>query len=234
MVGTPSGVAPMKPVTTGHDALAQQRAQALLGALGGAGHQGLGAAVMRIGDDDFRGGNGLAWQAELGRWRRRRAERRGARRCRRWRRGSRREFAEQGGAVQQALEFVEDFGEGGDNFGPFAGIATRAMAAAVLLAQRVDQARSFAASPASAWRAASISRLVTPLMAETTTTTGRDPAAALTISAARRMQLASPTDVPPNFITHKEDFHPLWPSRILLLLQIKFFSAGLAIGRRRY
>src|SRR5690348_8833989 len=48
-----------------------------------------------------------------------------------------------------------------------------------------------------------MSRLVTPLMAETTTTTEPSDAAVLTIAAAREMQEASPTEVPPNFITQR-------------------------------
>src|SRR5689334_22184329 len=48
-----------------------------------------------------------------------------------------------------------------------------------------------------------MSRLVTPLMAETTTATEPLAAADLTISAARPIQSASPTEVPPNFITQR-------------------------------
>src|SRR5580658_7810912 len=43
-------------------------------------------------------------------------------------------------------------------------------------------------------------------MAETTTTTDCRAAAAWTIAAARRMQSASPTEVPPNFMTWRADF----------------------------
>ena len=49
--------------------------------------------------------------------------------------------------------------------------------------------------------AESISRFVTPLIADTTTTTRMPFALEATICAARAMQVASPTDVPPNFIT---------------------------------
>jgi hypothetical protein len=42
---------------------------------------------------------------------------------------------------------------------------------------------------------------VTPLIAETTETTAFARAASATICAARAMQAASPTEVPPNFIT---------------------------------
>src|ERR1700689_1415069 len=43
-------------------------------------------------------------------------------------------------------------------------------------------------------------------MAETTTATDCRAAAAWTIAAARRMQSASPTEVPPNFMTWRADF----------------------------
>ena len=66
-----------------------------------------------------------------------------------------------------------------------------------------DKLAVTAASPASARRAASMSRLVTPLMAETTTTTEPSAAADFTIAAERAMQAASPTEVPPNFITRR-------------------------------
>ena len=59
-------------------------------------------------------------------------------------------------------------------------------------------------SPCSALWEAATSRFVTPDIAETTATTGRWAAVDLTIAAARPMQLASPTDVPPNFITWSE------------------------------
>src|SRR5580765_6640563 len=49
-------------------------------------------------------------------------------------------------------------------------------------------------------------RLVTPLMAETTTATGNCFDALATIVAERRMQEASPTEVPPNFITCSFEF----------------------------
>ena len=56
-------------------------------------------------------------------------------------------------------------------------------------------------SPASARAAASISLLVTPFMAETTTTMLLSRAAVAMISITLRMQEASATEVPPNFIT---------------------------------
>src|SRR5579862_4124746 len=59
-------------------------------------------------------------------------------------------------------------------------------------------------SPCSAAWAAETRRLVTPDMAETTATTGRWAAVDLTMAAARAMQLASPTEVPPNFMTWRE------------------------------
>jgi hypothetical protein len=43
--------------------------------------------------------------------------------------------------------------------------------------------------------------LVTPLIADTTVKTSPRLAAEAVISAAARMRAASPTDVPPNFIT---------------------------------
>src|SRR5208337_1246763 len=55
-------------------------------------------------------------------------------------------------------------------------------------------------------------RLVTPLMAETTATHGVFRAAAATICAALAMQEASPTEVPPNFMTCKRDFMTLRPA----------------------
>src|SRR5256886_11709982 len=55
-------------------------------------------------------------------------------------------------------------------------------------------------SPASARAAASINLLVTPLIAETTTTRLLPRDAARMMSTTFRMQDASPTDVPPNFI----------------------------------
>src|SRR5436853_3368340 len=64
------------------------------------------------------------------------------------------------------------------------------------------------ASPACAFFAASISRLVTPLIAETTATQPFSFAALAIICAALAMQAASPTDVPPNFITCKRAFIP--------------------------
>jgi hypothetical protein len=60
---------------------------------------------------------------------------------------------------------------------------------------------------ASARLAAWIRRLVMPLMAETTTATGVAVACDLTMSAARRTQSASPTEVPPNFMTQREEVH---------------------------
>jgi len=48
--------------------------------------------------------------------------------------------------------------------------------------------------------------LVTPLIAETTATMGPSAAAPLTIFATRAMHEASPTDVPPNFITRNGFF----------------------------
>jgi hypothetical protein len=51
-----------------------------------------------------------------------------------------------------------------------------------------------------------MSRLVTPPIAETTATTAASLEAAATISAARLIHAASPTDVPPNFITRIVSF----------------------------
>ena len=62
------------------------------------------------------------------------------------------------------------------------------------------------ASPASAFFAASINRLVTPLIAETTATQPPSFAAFAIIWAVLAMHDASPTDVPPNFITCKRAF----------------------------
>src|SRR5258708_4752618 len=76
-------------------------------------------------------------------------------------------------------------------------------------------------SPLPARSAASTNRLVTPLIAETTATTAFSRAACATICAARAMHDASPTDVPPNFITCTCDFicdrHP--PSRIPSIME---------------
>src|SRR5580704_2797016 len=55
--------------------------------------------------------------------------------------------------------------------------------------------------PSSDCRADSINWLVTPLIADTTTTTLLSREAAPTIRTTRSMQDASPTEVPPNFIT---------------------------------
>jgi hypothetical protein len=60
--------------------------------------------------------------------------------------------------------------------------------------------------------AASIKRSVTPLIAETTTTTALSRAALAEISAARAMQEASPTDVPPNFMTTSVEFMLIMPA----------------------
>src|SRR5580693_6663930 len=60
-------------------------------------------------------------------------------------------------------------------------------------------------SPCSALWAAETRRLVTPDMAETTATTGRWAAVERMIAAARAMQLASPTEVPPNFMTWRAE-----------------------------
>jgi hypothetical protein len=65
----------------------------------------------------------------------------------------------------------------------------------------------FSLSPASEKVAASIKRFVTPVIAETTTTTEDSRAAAAQIWAVRAMQGASPTEVPPNFITTSLDFN---------------------------
>src|ERR1700730_6572175 len=51
-------------------------------------------------------------------------------------------------------------------------------------------------------------RLVTPLMADTTTTQGFSLAALAMICALRAIHVASPTDVPPNFITCSAEFIP--------------------------
>jgi hypothetical protein len=48
-------------------------------------------------------------------------------------------------------------------------------------------------------------------MAETTTTTEPSDAADFTMAAARAMQDASPTEVPPNFMTHREAISVLGP-----------------------
>ena len=58
-------------------------------------------------------------------------------------------------------------------------------------------------SPASARWAASISRLVTPLIAETTTTTGLAPPPISRSRPRGAIQSASPTEVPPNFMTRR-------------------------------
>ena len=68
-----------------------------------------------------------------------------------------------------------------------------------------------------------IASLVTPLIAETTTTTGRCAAAERTMAAARRMQSASPTEVPPNFITWRAGFIFLLPDRF-------HFRTGVGLG----
>src|ERR1700751_1981615 len=64
----------------------------------------------------------------------------------------------------------------------------------------------FAPSPASEKVAASIRRFGTPLIADTTTTTESSRAAVAQICAVRAMQEASPTEVPPNFMTTSLDF----------------------------
>src|SRR5438445_5613898 len=64
-------------------------------------------------------------------------------------------------------------------------------------------------SPASDSVAASINRLVTPLMAETTTTTLLSRAPDRMISTTLLMQDASATEVPPNFITRSGFFRLL-------------------------
>src|ERR1700683_4123178 len=57
------------------------------------------------------------------------------------------------------------------------------------------------ASPVCARVAEAIKRLVTPLIAETTTTIEASRAPSTTIFAERAMHSASPIEVPPNFIT---------------------------------
>src|SRR5229473_2960790 len=68
--------------------------------------------------------------------------------------------------------------------------------------------RSSAVPSMSRWpsKKISFSALVTPLIAETTAATAFSCAACATICAARVMHEASPTDVPPNFITCTFDF----------------------------
>src|ERR1700683_941119 len=60
--------------------------------------------------------------------------------------------------------------------------------------------------PASARVVAETRRFVTPLIAETTTTTAPSRDASRTIWATRAMQAASPTEVPPNFMTRNDFF----------------------------
>jgi len=67
------------------------------------------------------------------------------------------------------------------------------------------------AFPVCAFFAASISRFVTPLIAETTTTQLFSLAACAIICAVRAMHEASPTDVPPNFITCNLGFISSYP-----------------------
>src|SRR3984957_2138363 len=69
-------------------------------------------------------------------------------------------------------------------------------------------------SPASARVAASIRRLVTPLIAETTTKIEWSREASFTISHTRAMQDASPTEVPPNFMTCSCFFIGIKPGRV--------------------
>jgi hypothetical protein len=66
--------------------------------------------------------------------------------------------------------------------------------------------------PACAFFAASINRFVTPLMAETTAMQPLSFAAFAIICAVLAMQAASPTDVPPNFITCSRGFISFSPS----------------------
>jgi hypothetical protein len=61
-------------------------------------------------------------------------------------------------------------------------------------------------------------RLVTPLIADTTTTQELSLAALATICAVRAIHVASPTDVPPNFITCSAELIPA---------SLTFFDCGL-------
>lgn len=84
------------------------------------------------------------------------------------------------------------------------GFEINAASAASCCLRRVAKiASACACSPASDRVAASISWFVTPLIAETTATIGPSRAASFTICATRAIHAASPTDVPPNFITRK-------------------------------
>src|SRR5215472_6156543 len=85
-------------------------------------------------------------------------------------------------------------------------VTTAASAASYLAESSSRMASAAGASPDCAIFAASISRLVTPLMAETTATQFPARARAAMIWAARRIHAASPTEVPPNFMTCKADF----------------------------
>ena len=67
-------------------------------------------------------------------------------------------------------------------------------------------AATWSSSLASARFAASINLFVTPPIADTTTTIGPSRDASFTICATRPMHAASPTDVPPNFITRNGFF----------------------------
>src|SRR5215471_2975689 len=93
------------------------------------------------------------------------------------------------------------------------------------------------ALPDSAALAASISLLVTPLMAETTATHFPALAVSATICAARAIQAASPTDVPPNFITCRADFMNSrsysWPAGLEALVQPYHSNGSADLSARR-
>ena len=79
-------------------------------------HERFGAAVVRVGDDEFGGGDGDGFDAEFvdgG------GDERGGEAfadAGDGVEGARGEFAEQGGAAEEALEFGEDFADGGVGF----------------------------------------------------------------------------------------------------------------------
>ena len=117
---------------------------------------------------------------------------------------ARREFAQQRRAFAEALAFGENFGHRARQICARRSVDLnqRCQRRLMLLAQRVEKrfGRRRGRPLRTAWPLRS-SLLVTPLIAETTATTGPSREASFTICATRAMQDASPTDVPPNFIT---------------------------------
>ena len=137
-------------------------------------HQRFGAAVIGIGDNQFGGFDGFAANSQFAQGarddRRGKAFAKAGNRVER----ARREFADQRSAFAETLRFAEIFfdaqARGVLRVSGFWISASRATACCSRKPWRSADARS--RSPASEQVAASMSRLVTPLIAETTTTTG--------------------------------------------------------------